>query len=159
MDNNLALGAGLAGTGAIGAGIYTAGYRKGAGTAGRELTKVARGLEKSGKRYSRGSRAVGGLGKGLYGGAGVAAAMGAYNYSQGDSLGTAGYGALSGGALAAGLVVRSKGKMLGRTSQNLFNAASNNRGHARAADIATRGGGRQLMQESEDLAIQGARRR
>jgi len=159
MDNNLALGAGVAGAGAIGAGIYASGHRRGAGRPGRELTKVARGLEKSGKRYARGSRAVGGLGKGLYAGAGVSAAMGAYNYSQGDSLGTAGYGALSGGALAAGFAVRSKGKMLGRTSQNMFSQANDRRRQAMAADSAGRGGGKRLLQESKELAIEGAKRR
>lgn len=156
MDDRLA----AAGTGAGLAGGLYMGYRMGAGKASRGMRSAARSLERSGRMYGRGSTALGGLGKGLYGlSAGLAATAAYQHYGQGDSVGTAGYGALSGGALAAGFAVRSKGKFLGRASRNLMDEAGALRQMAATADTIVAGGKRALVAGTKELAIEGARRR
>jgi hypothetical protein len=156
MDDRLA----AAGTGAGLAGGLYMGYRLGTGKASRGLRSAAGSLEKSGRMYQRGSTALGGLGKGLYGlSAGLAATAAYQHYGQGDTVGTAGYGALSGGALAAGFAVRSKGKFLGRASRGMFGAAGDLRATAATVDSITAGGAPALVAGSKELAIEGARRR
>ena len=158
MDGDLAVAGGMGGAGLAG-GLYM-GYRMGAGKASRGMRSAARSLERSGRMYNRGSKALGGLGKGLYGlSAGLAATAAYQHYGQGDSVGTAGYGALSGGALAAGFAVRSKGKFLGRASRNLMGEAGALRQMAATADTIVGGGKRALVSGTKELAIEGARRR
>lgn len=153
MNRDLTIAGGAGGAGIAG-GLYM-GHKMGSKRAGNTLRKTSEIVGKASAKHGRmaGRRML--AAKGSMGGAAALGGIAAFqHYGQGDTTGTVGFGALSGGAAALGVRSFMTSKRHSKASRLMQSEAQRFSGAAAMADTAISSGAR----PAADLSIEGAKR-